>query len=301
MPITLTKETVAEVINLALSGRDHRGVIVDIIDELFIGTVLDLFQQVVHAKFNQQTISVSWYRDYFMNSNLSSREIMQAAGLGEKTIINKRGSVRKAIVLEEAWEHHEKFIALIESLVTEDVNITLSLTFRNVSVELDLNETLIVINAIAVKRATIQGGAWSTAGKQVEGPLMETMCRLFEVNEAHFTRALDNDQSLREVDYYLLPPEGNPVRCEVKLMGKGNPEAADTTIARASKVFVASTLSQKNITQLDSRDVLWTELQSPNGFLRFQKTLDELHIPYLSSDGFSDSEIEAATRQTLAL
>lgn len=121
---------------------------------------------------------------------------------------------------------------------------------------------------------------------------METLCRLFMIDEKHFTRALDNDGSFREVDYYLLPPSSGEVRCEVKLMGKGNPESADVTLARDSKVLVASTMSDTNKTQMNERGVLWTELQTQNGFLRFGETLKELGIPYTELPNKDDYALE---------
>ena len=132
---------------------------------------------------------------------------------------------------------------------------------------------------------------------------METLCRLFDVPAGCFTRALAQDGSLREVDYYLLHPDGAQIRCEVKLMGRGNPEGADMTIARDSKVFVASTLSDTNTTQLDDLDILWTELQTRNGFLRFQQTLQELGIPHTPLPDKEDytAEIESAIQATFAV
>ena len=130
---------------------------------------------------------------------------------------------------------------------------------------------------------------------------METLWRLFEVEQRYFTRALADDDSFREVDYFLIPTHGRRAKCEVKLMGQGNPEGADAIHARDTDVFVASTLSDTNKRQLDEAGVLWTELQVPNGFLRFQKTLDELGILHTPHDEFSDGEIENAIRQTLAL
>ena len=66
---------------------------------------------------------------------------------------------------------------------------------------------------------------------------------------------------VREVDFDLK--NGNEkFRCEVKLMGKGNPESADAVIARDSKVFVADKLSDLNKEQLDERGVEWVELRS---------------------------------------
>ena len=45
----------------------------------------------------------------------------------------------------------------------------------------------------------------------------------------------------RAIDFYLLN-KGKEYLCEVKLMGKGNPESADAIIARDTNVFVADTL-----------------------------------------------------------
>ena len=280
MALTLPKDTVKEIVRRLLSGHDHRGVIVDHIDEVFISSVLEFFSEVVAAKIRSHSISLDWYRQAFLNPKLDTKEIMLIAGLNSKTITNKRGSARKEIVIEEALDHHSKFLELVESLTDSDINVKLALTLKGVSVDLDLNESLVVINALAVRRAAIRGGAWSSAGKQVEAPLMETLCRVFEVDSDYYSRTLDNDDSLREVDFYLHPPGNEPAKCEVKLMGKGNPESADAVVARGSKVFVASTLSQTNKIQLDSLGVLWTQLQEPQRFLRFQDTLYGLGIPY---------------------
>jgi hypothetical protein len=37
-----------------------------------------------------------------------------------------------------------------------------------VSIALNINKGLIVINTLAVKRADLRGGLWSTAGKKLE-------------------------------------------------------------------------------------------------------------------------------------
>ena len=92
------------------------------------------------------------------------------------------------------------------------------------------------------------------------------------------------------------------MKCEVKLMGQGNPEGADAIHARETKVFVASTLSELNKKQLDQAGVFWTQLQERNGFLRFQKTLYRLGIPYLPADSQTDEStrrIETAITSTL--
>lgn len=56
--------------------------------------------------------------------------------------------------------------------------------------------------------------------------------------------------------------------CEVKLMGKGNPESADAVIARDNRVFVADKLSDLNKSQLTSLGLEWVELRDTNGYFK---------------------------------
>ncbi len=86
-------------------------------------------------------------------------------------------------------------------------------------------------------------------------------------------------KSLREIDFFLIN-EKNEYKCEVKLMGKGNPEGADAVIARNSAVFIADKLSDQNKTQLAQRNVEWVELRNDNGFKRFKNVLETLNIPH---------------------
>lgn len=156
-------------------------------------------------------------------------------------------SARREIVLEATSQHYKQLYEAINSLVEHgsDIDITLTIKLCGVSVDLNINESLIVINALTVKRAELRGGAWSTAGKQVEKTLMLTLCKLYGVPERYYEFAgLTEEQ--REVNFYLIDPNGNRYQCEVKLMGKGNPESADATIARASDVFIADNLSDLN-------------------------------------------------------
>ncbi|HKC65729.1 MAG TPA: CfrBI family restriction endonuclease, partial [Pyrinomonadaceae bacterium] len=167
-----------------------------------------------------------------------------------------------------------------------EIDLTLTIKFRKVSIDLNINESLLVINTLAVKRAALRGGLWSTAGKRVEKPLMLTLCKLYQVADENYAVILkgtnievDETTFEREIDFYLI--EGsNQYKCEVKLMGKGNPESADAVIARDSRVFIADKLSETNKRQLNSLNVYWVELRSENGFQKFAAVLDALHIPH---------------------
>ena len=303
MAVTLRRDAVAEILRHVFSGEDHRDFVVDMIDATFVSYVLEFFEEVVHAKMRSQAITMDWYREHFLDTRLSKEQFAWNSGINVKTIDNKRGTTKRQIVITESLTHFNKFVQLIESLQDDQLNVDLSLTLGGVTVHLDLNESLIVINALAVWRAALRGGAWSSMGKRVEGPLMETLCRVFDVEPQCFTRALAEDNSLREIDYFLLPPDRTRAKCEVKMMGKGNPEGADTIYARDTDVFVASTLSETNKLQLNEAGVHWTELQTEGGYLRFQQTLSALGIPHtpLARGGDHSARIESAITAALNL
>ena len=157
---------------------------------------------------------------------------------------------------------------------------------------------MLVINTLAVKRAALRGGLWSTAAKKVEKPLMMTLCKLYQVADENYSvklkgtkKEVDETTFEREIDFYLIDG-GNQYKCEVKLMGKGNPESADAVIARDSRVFVADKLSDMNKRQLNSRKVDWVELRSENGFQKFAEVLDALKIEHGEMLEVSEENLE---------
>ncbi|MBR0252394.1 MAG: CfrBI family restriction endonuclease [Synergistaceae bacterium] len=182
------------------------------------------------------------------------------------------------------------------SLITELENdkdnglaITIKISYNNVTVELSLIESLLVINALATKKIQIRGGAWSSIGKKVEKPLVDELCKLAgvpkkNINNQTFKRNKELSYD-REVDYKLISKDGKIYRLEVKLMGKGNPESADATIARDSNIFIADTLSEQNFSQLSERGIEYLILKDNKNSLRdFIQILKKLNIPNNSKE-----------------
>ena len=207
-------------------------------------------------------------------------------------------SARREIVIEASNEHYDKLYDSIKLLVEgeEALNISLTLKFKGVSVDLNVCESLIVINTLAVKRAEIRGALWSTAGKRVEKPLMLTLCELYGVSDKNYkikvkSKIQNDDDFEREIDFYLTD-KGKDFLCEVKLMGKGNPESADAIFARKSNVFIADKLSNTNKKQLNSEKVGWVELRDKDGYKRFNKVLEDLGIPHKEFKGNANKELE---------
>jgi hypothetical protein len=127
---------------------------------------------------------------------------------------------------------------------------------------------------------------------------MLTLCKLYSVSDKNYETKFIRDRSKdvdREIDFYLKD-NTREYRCEVKLMGQGNPESADAIIARKTNVFVADKLSTQNKNQAEQLDILWVELQSKDGYKRFKNVLEKLKIPHEDFSNNIDSALEVIFR-----
>ena len=285
---TLDKVKIKTMVTQVIAGKDYRIVVQNAIATEFLNFCLNFFKQVVAAKIHSKSIDLDWYKKTFVQDySLRKEDIAYNAGINMKTITNMYRTSKREIVLQVAEENYDTLTVLIENLIETEPSLDIDLTikFGKVSVELNLNETLIVINSLAVKRAAIRGGSYSAAGKNVEGPLMLVLCKLFSVDERYYSYSHKDGNRLvdslieREVDFFLKN-DRHVFKCEVKLMGAGNSESADAVIARESRVFVADTLSQNNKNQLDMLGVEWVCLRDKNGWKRFGQALRALKIPH---------------------
>jgi len=301
--MTITEQVAKNIIKKLLRGEDYRIEVVTLINTEFLQFAIDFFKKIVDAKLKNKNITVDWYKKEFLNPALPVRDIAINSGLNKKTIHNMFNSSTKEIVIDASNEHYDALYEAIKNLVDaeHDLELTLTIKFKGVSVDLNVGESLIVINTLAVKRAELRGGLWSTAGKRVEKPLMQTLCGLYGVPSKNYAlkikgKVIEEDDFEREIDFYLVEGK-NQHKCEVKLMGRGNPESADAVIARDSKVFVADKLSNTNKKQLNSRRVKWVELRSDGGFRRFETVLDHLKIPHEKLPKKIDKKLEIVFKE----
>jgi hypothetical protein len=294
--MTLADQVVKEIIKHLIKAEDYRIEVIALINAEFLQFAIDFFKKVVEAKLANKDVSVDWYKEAFLNHNLNSDDIAINSGLNKKTITNMFNSATKEIVIDASNEHYDILYNSISKLIESqsDIDLTLTIKLRGVSVELNINESLIVINTLAVKRAALRGGLWSTAGKSAEKYLMLTLCKLYQVSEKNYDASnfvKDKGKKVdREIDFYLLN-NAKQYLCEVKLMGKGNPESADAIFARKSDVFIADTLSQQNKNQAEELKVNWVALRDENGYKKFSEILQKLHIPHKDYNGNLDNDL----------
>lgn len=168
--MTLTDQIVKNIITRVIKSQDYRIEIVNLINAEFLQFAVDFFKKIAYAKLDSEEITIDWYRKVFMDEGLSSDEIAIHSGLNKKTISNMYGSTTKTIVIEAANEHFVTLYSSIQALVEmeKEIDLTLTIKLKGVSVDLNVSESLIVINTLAVKRAALRGGLWSTAGKSAE-------------------------------------------------------------------------------------------------------------------------------------
>lgn len=265
---------------LIRDGESHREAVFREINRTFLDAALAFFREVVEAKLRGEDLGEDdWYRSELIERpGLPKEAVAMHAGMPNKTVQNTYGTTRREAVLDVGLKNYESLQRTINELVAQrdSPSIVLTIKLGAVGVDLTLNESLIVINSLAIQRERIRGGKWSSAGKQLERPLMATLCLLYGVDRQHWRLAGPRDAKY-QVDF-VLRSGGRDYPCEVKLMGPGNPESAKAVHAQESRLLVADHLSTQAVESLDQAGIEWVRLAEPDGYQRFGRVLDRFNI-----------------------
>lgn len=290
---------------LIRDGESHREAIFEEINREFIRHAVEFFTEVAHAKLQGEDLAIvdDWYEQQMLQSGrYAKNEIAVHAGIPMKTIENIHEATNANIVLDASLRNHRALRQTIDQILAagDRPSITLTIKLRGVGVDLSLEESLIVINSLAVKREQIRGGMWSSAGKQAEGPLMAALCLLHQVDR-RFWRLAEPNEFPHQIDFVLMS-HGKQYLCEVKLMGKGNPESAKAAHAHDASLLVADRLSEQAKQSLAKNNIEWVELAQPNGYQRFGRVLDHFNIEHAQAADLDalDEIIEQAIEYTTA-
>jgi putative type II site-specific deoxyribonuclease len=287
--ISFEDSVINNTVSKLLLGKDYREEVVNAINASFFDFTIDFFKKIVKAKMELQNITIDWYKkNFIINNTIDTSEVVINSGLNKKTVTNIYGAASKNIMLNAAETNYDYLNSLLKELekdVRNDIIININIKYNDISVSLSLSESLIVINTLATKKIQLRGGAWSSIGKKVEKPLLNKLCELCGIPNDYIDNKnfiKDKEKSFdREIDYKLKSFSGKWYKIEVKLMGKGNPESADATIARDSDIFVADTLSQQNKNQLKSRNIKYLVLKNNKNIISdFKEILIKLEIPH---------------------
>ncbi len=257
----------------AVFPESHREVVLNTINTEFLDFAISFFKDIIYAKMHDKSIDFSWYQQYVLD-NKDPKDIAILCGTNIKT--NTYGTSTKEVLQN------------LENDNMADLGINIKITYKDISVNLDLKESLLVINALATKKIALRGSAYSMIDKRIEKPLMLELCKRCGISESHIDATnFKKDKKLeydREVDFKLYNKDRSKVyRVEVKLMSKGNPESADAVIARNTDIFIAYTLSEQNKQQLENLNIVYLELKNnSNILLDFKKLCKRLDIPLIN-------------------
>lgn len=309
---TIPNELVKNVIRKIILSQDYRTDLLAFINSVFLEVSIDFFGKVAEAKLRNKEITVDWYKKEFLNSSLSIAELSTNSGLNEKTIKNIYGNTKKGVVLDVSQGHYNELLAVIEKLVSEmnyqgqQIEITLTIKLNGVACDLTVSESLIVINTLAVKRAALRGGVWSSIGFQAEKLLVETLCRVFEVEPKYYDQTNNpaKRDEKRQVDFYLTDSKGQKHGCEVKLQGRGNPESTDGALARPdTEVFIFDSLHEgAAMEQLKSReDITWVQLSEKEGYKKFKEALTRFDIPFTEPEKSIEEILDELLKEDVIL
>lgn len=292
--MALSGAALQNALRMILKGEHYRKAVILQISEDFLRFSVQFFKDICYAKLDGMGLDGDWYKSRYLTGGFSAKETAIYAGLNAKSIFNIYGSSTREVIMEVAPGFYDELRQRVETLIESDfdnLNLHLTINYQGISANLTLQETLIVVNTLAAKHAEIRGGAWSGLGKRIELPLVLTLAKLYQVPESHYAgKGLTGEN--REVDFHFRSQAGDQFFCEVKLMGKGNPESADSTIARRSNIFIAQTLSDKNKSQLTNRGHHWVELGAAGGYQRIYTVFRYLDVPCVEFAGDLDAALD---------
>ncbi|AGT73956.1 cfrBI restriction endonuclease family protein [Helicobacter pylori SouthAfrica20] len=174
-------------IDLLLKGKDYREVVLNTINTEFLDFAISFFKDIIYAKMHDKSIDFSWYQQYVMD-NKDPKDIAILCGTNIKTIFNTYGTSTKEVVLDIAQNNLKYLYEILQNLENDnmkDLGINIKITYKDISVNLDLKESLLVINALATKKIALRGSAYSMIGKKIEKPLMLELCKRCGILESH--------------------------------------------------------------------------------------------------------------------
>lgn len=300
--VTVKREDIRQVVKSLLIGEDYREDFLAVLDTLYMKAYLVYFKKVVNksryqvqtdieqftnnAESNTTNVRYRWYEELMLNEDLDKVDVALNAGINMKTINNMHNTQRKEVVVEAAKKHFNELIKVMEQHQDEinQIDLRLNLSYNDLNVNFNTNEILIMINAMATIKSNIRGGIYSSLGQKIEKPLMLTLSKMLKVPEEYYTEP-EEYEDRRQADFHYFKDTEN-IKCEIKLMGKGNPESADAAMARYTQILIANKISDSQKEELNRKGILWLETQGNNNLLRdFSDILYKSGIPFTSFEG----------------
>ncbi len=117
----------------------------------------------------------------------TKKEALWFGGLNEKTVKSMSGTDKREVCIQLGKQNLQMIQNLINELSTDSVpHIEVSIYYRGKTVTLSESESLLIVNAMASMKLTIQGGAWSEVGKKSEKRLLFTIFEMLGIPSSQY-------------------------------------------------------------------------------------------------------------------
>ncbi|HGJ65621.1 TPA: CfrBI family restriction endonuclease, partial [bacterium] len=161
------EKLLSQIIISILEGKDYRPYVLATINKRFIDNAHALLEKVYNAKKTNKNID--WWITNLIEESKTKNEILWFGGLNNKTVTNMMGTGKKEVCIELSKQNVKSLEILIKEFLNNNLpKILVTIILNNEKVELNEIESLVLVNALAAMKLSIQGGAWSEVGKKTE-------------------------------------------------------------------------------------------------------------------------------------
>jgi len=241
------EKSLNKIITAILSGDDYRPFVLDTINRRFVDNVHAILVTVFEAR--QRNRESDWWKEELVSLLREKRDVLWFGGLNQKTAFSMEGTTKKEVCVKLGRQNLQSIQSLIDELSTESVpHIDVRIRYKGQEIKLSEGESILLVNAIAAMKLTIQGGAWSEVGKKVEKRILFTIFEMLRIPSAQYVLVFEEmvKKGLvgnREIDAIVFSDDRNQkLQIELKLLA-GNPEIGDEALARGVDLFLVDRLS----------------------------------------------------------
>jgi hypothetical protein len=272
MAIRIGSSNLKRIVVLLLSSESHRPYLVALKTKIYI----DFFSSLLDEIGLNEDATTS-FKKILIDDQPDLDNKLWYSGINHKTVGDTYGSQGVPAKERALKEIGSNIRQIVRESRTSLKSITLEYNQGKI-VTLNSEELLSLFLAISTRHASLKGGFASSFGKKVEKLFLITICKIFRVSDDNYYAydIQDEEGFNRETDFYFVNND-KKFKCELKMMGKGNPEGADSLYARDTSIFIGETLSDTNKKQCEKNNVHWIELKN-SGWKRFGEVFKKLGI-----------------------
>ncbi len=291
----MNSEPIGDIIYSVLQGEDYRKYVMATINERFINEVAGILAIAAEhkKKYGDEWLNKLITKFFETPGKDAKRRLTWVVGLNEKTVHNIAGTTRKEVIVELGKVNIEGIKLLVQDMLSQGgPNLELVVRYKGYDIIFSNEETFLLFNTIATTRLTIQGGAWSKIGKQVEKVLLYVLFNLLKVPSKNciLDQEMINEKAKelgtpRDIDGIIVNTSNKYLTVELKLLGIGNPEIIDEALARSPNLFItdqSTPMMKKEVKKRGIAIIVLREDKFSGTIKKLAEFFDKYNVPYFA-------------------